>query len=334
MRIRLKRLRANPFRNLPTYPIDRRKVEKLKSSIKRTTFWDNIVVRPHPNGDALYFQIAYGHHRLEALRELYDEDHKIGVIVRDLGDEQMLKMMAAENDDAYDLTPVVVAETVQAVRDFFKLNHKLLPTDEEMVEHFGRKAWGATTGFTREQIQIAYFLDWPKSRVKYAIGLLQSPHLRELERLPHLGSARFLMAAIERHELDDHVTELVDNVIDHDRYSQREINDLATAVAVEKLDAEAKVSYREKSAAQFLKEVAQQSRSLTKKIREVRNQSVKLSPAIFTEAESFELSLSLTGLAEELVLLQREVKGAERAKLNEARPPTGIHDDREGVTGS
>jgi hypothetical protein len=68
MEIAVKDLKSNPFRNLDSYPVQRAKIDALKTSISETTFWDNLLVRKSPKGGK--FEIAYGHNRLEALREL------------------------------------------------------------------------------------------------------------------------------------------------------------------------------------------------------------------------------------------------------------------------
>jgi len=107
---------ANPFRRLDLYPLDEAKIVKLRSSIDRTEFWENVVARKS-NG---HFEIAYGHHRIEAARRQLGKKAKVTLIVRDLDDETMLKMMAADNDDAYDLSPAFILETVAAAKGFFE----------------------------------------------------------------------------------------------------------------------------------------------------------------------------------------------------------------------
>jgi ParB-like chromosome segregation protein Spo0J len=111
---RLSEISPNPFRNINHYPIDRAKVEALKGSINRTDFWDNIVARD--NGDGA--QIAYGHHRLVTLRELFPPDHEVNLIIRDLDDAAMLHVMADENMQEWSSSGPVIVETVRAVRDF------------------------------------------------------------------------------------------------------------------------------------------------------------------------------------------------------------------------
>ena len=43
MKVQVKDIKPNPFRNLSNYPIDQEKVETLLASIQDTGFWDNLV---------------------------------------------------------------------------------------------------------------------------------------------------------------------------------------------------------------------------------------------------------------------------------------------------
>src|SRR5438046_1281580 len=116
MQVELKHLKPNPFRNLPHYPIDKDKIKKLKSSIERTGFWDNLVARKASENGSV--EIAYGHHRRQALLDMYSGTHKVNVILRELGDGDMIRVMADENDEVYNMTPAVINETVKAARDY------------------------------------------------------------------------------------------------------------------------------------------------------------------------------------------------------------------------
>ncbi len=64
MKFQLKDVVSNPFRRTEKYPISPEKVAALIESIESTGFWENIVGR-EVDGK---LQIAYGHHRLAALR--------------------------------------------------------------------------------------------------------------------------------------------------------------------------------------------------------------------------------------------------------------------------
>src|SRR5262245_37674811 len=101
MKIKLKDLEANPFRNISEYPINKEKINSLVKSIKQTSFWDNILARPSPANPKRY-EIAYGHHRLMALHKVYGKEskHEIDIPIRNLDDATMLKIMANENASA------------------------------------------------------------------------------------------------------------------------------------------------------------------------------------------------------------------------------------------
>jgi len=115
MKINLSQLEANPFRKISKYPIDREKVKQLKTSIEETTFWDNILARPHPTKKGI-LQMAYGHHRWIALKEL--KVKTVDIPVRSLDDAAMIRIMASENLDTWRASPAVVNETVLTTKEF------------------------------------------------------------------------------------------------------------------------------------------------------------------------------------------------------------------------
>ncbi len=115
MKFAIKDIKPNPFRHLDRYPINDEKVEALRESIRTTEFWDNIVARK-VNGSV---EIAYGHHRLTALRLEYDEDHEVNLIIRKLDDGTMLQIMARENMDEWGYNVLVEQETVRATIQAF-----------------------------------------------------------------------------------------------------------------------------------------------------------------------------------------------------------------------
>lgn len=120
MKIKVKDLEANPFRKIKSYPINRTRLNALKISIKETTFWDNVLARKK-NGK---YQIAYGHHRLLALRELGIKE--IDIPIRPLDDATMIKIMANENMETWGLNPAVVNETILVAKEYL---------DGELMRH-------------------------------------------------------------------------------------------------------------------------------------------------------------------------------------------------------
>ena len=91
LRITLSKIHPNPYRRLDRYPVLESKVEARRASIRETSFWDNLVARPHPTLPG-HVQLAYGHNRLEAVRREFSEEHEIGLVVRDLDNGTMVKI--------------------------------------------------------------------------------------------------------------------------------------------------------------------------------------------------------------------------------------------------
>lgn len=113
MKIKVADLKPNPFRDFETYPIDRDRVESLKSSIELDTFWDNIVCRVHPTKKNK-FQIAHGHHRLVAVKE--NGIKEVNLPVRLFTDAQMLRSMINENLE-YEPRPRLIIADVQKAKN-------------------------------------------------------------------------------------------------------------------------------------------------------------------------------------------------------------------------
>jgi len=64
-------------------------------------------------------EIAYGHHRIEAAKRVYGDDHEIGITIRELSDIEMLRVMGLENSEDW-MNPVQHAHLiVKEARAFF-----------------------------------------------------------------------------------------------------------------------------------------------------------------------------------------------------------------------
>lgn len=64
-------------------------------------------------------EIAYGHHRIEAARRVYGDDHEIGITIRELSDIEMLRVMGLENSEDW-MNPVQHSHlVVKQARAFF-----------------------------------------------------------------------------------------------------------------------------------------------------------------------------------------------------------------------
>jgi hypothetical protein len=91
MRVRLRDLQPNPYRDYKIDPIDKDHVEKLAESIKEHGFWRGIAARK-VNG---IIQLAMGHHRIEAAMLVGIEEEEI--YIGNYNDAQMVRIYAEEN---------------------------------------------------------------------------------------------------------------------------------------------------------------------------------------------------------------------------------------------
>ncbi len=194
MKVRIKDLVANPFRDIKNYSIDLKKVESLAKSITETGFWDNILARKRDSR----IEIAYGHHRLQAMKQVFKPEDMVNIPVRILDDAMMIKIMANENDEQWAITPGIVHETVRVTKEFLfssrGLNFIKTKNPKAKVDFFHSK----------EAFQIAEFLggNWNEYRVALALRRLDSFEKGELDKeavesLPTEQVARDFTAAVK-----------------------------------------------------------------------------------------------------------------------------------------
>ncbi len=151
--IAVKSLKPNPFRRLDEYPIIREKVDALKESIGATGFWGTIVGRPKAGGLA---EIAFGHHRLVALQESGID--QVEIIIRDLTNEQMIKMMARENMEEWGTSAWVELETIRSVIEAYGKGMIQLPKVPKNAPQTREVIQGSGLLYTKSSI--AEFLGW------------------------------------------------------------------------------------------------------------------------------------------------------------------------------
>ena len=93
MKIKIKDIAPNPFRDFSLYPIDKEQVQRLRQSINDLGFFSGVTARRTPGGRG--YQLAAGHHRLKAAeKEGLDE---VEAVVNDYTDEKMVAVMVVEN---------------------------------------------------------------------------------------------------------------------------------------------------------------------------------------------------------------------------------------------
>jgi ParB/RepB/Spo0J family partition protein len=131
MKILVKNVLPNPYRDLVRNPLSDDQVDKIKDSFERTGYWENVVVRKSPMDSGKY-ELAHGHNRLEAMRRLKIKEAVF--IVKPLGDYEMLAAMIDENATQQSITPKIVMENVTAA---IELAEKMLK-DSTTVAQFNQ----------------------------------------------------------------------------------------------------------------------------------------------------------------------------------------------------
>jgi len=167
MKIQIKDLKPNPFRDMKNYPINQEKIQSLTNSINQTGFWDNILARKN-NGN---IEIAYGHHRLVVLKKLFKPDDYVDIPVRELDDSTMIRIMANENDESWGTNPKIINETVRVTKIFLE-NHP------EIVKNLGVEVSALIGGGI-----ISRFLggNWDRRRVQRALERLGFGEFKEID---------------------------------------------------------------------------------------------------------------------------------------------------------
>jgi len=196
VKIRIDQIDANPFRHIDRYPIREDKIAALRESIATTGFWDNLVGREVDGR----IQIAYGHHRREALLREYPADYEIGIVVRDFDDDAMLKIMARENMEEWGSSAAVEHETVRAVVEAYGAGLIALPAVEAANLAHVRNAPSFVAGghFAPAQSApytaqtVAEFLGWTEKGTGNASGKTHAAlNALELVESGHLDEADF-----------------------------------------------------------------------------------------------------------------------------------------------
>jgi len=229
MRIKVSNLKPNPFRKTSKYPIDRDKVNALKTSIKETSFWDNILVRKN-NG---HYEIGYGHHRLVALKEL--KVKTVDLPVRNLDDATMLRIMANENMDVWGSSPAVINETVLAAKQFLDAelakgwndsdkNIRVLFNSKHALEQAMRK----DSGVGRDTILKFLGGNWKAWMVQSALDTLKEAKENVVDRkavevFPKLEQANEFKKAVKAAKIPVRSQVGLAKQLKHDEVSSRNI---------------------------------------------------------------------------------------------------------------
>jgi len=172
MKISIKDLKPNPFRNFDSLPYDEAKLNSLVDSINKTTFWNEgggILARK-VNGK---YEMAFGHHRIKAAKKAGIT--VMDVTVKDLSDEQMIRLMAYENMDIWKADVHTIRATVRVVKEHLEKELQKAGSDFTKHKNSKRQQRGKYGKITADDV--AWFLDGPwkggYQRIQIAEALAQ-----------------------------------------------------------------------------------------------------------------------------------------------------------------
>jgi len=126
MKVNVKDIDSNPYRNFDKYPIDQDHVDMLKATISRSGMWNNLEARKGENGS---YQLAYGHHRIEAAKQLGMESINLNIVK--LGEDGMIDRMVTENTTQRGYTTPAIYDSVRAIMK--RLAYILLANDADSL---------------------------------------------------------------------------------------------------------------------------------------------------------------------------------------------------------
>lgn len=227
MKIKVADLEPNPFRKIKEYPIDRDKVEALKTSIKEKTFWDNILVRPHPNKEGKY-QLAYGHHRYICLVELGIKE--IDVPIRELEDALLLQIMAEENLN-WSTSTAVMTQTIFVAKEFLDAElqkYKNWDTSAEIIKGLfdNQKSYETSKGMGVGRNTLIKFLggNWTGYKVEVSLNIIKDKDLDEsVKEIPTIGQARAFHESVRKYKTPKIAQKKIVNVIVKEGVGKRDI---------------------------------------------------------------------------------------------------------------
>ena len=162
--VALRDIKANPYRDLKNYPWIERKIEHLMRSMQDVGVWESIHARPA--GDK--FEMAFGHHRVEAARRLKIKE--MPLIVSRLTDEQMIKWMGRENGEDYTSDMLVLLNTWTGAIQY-------LSSREEGNQQPKPVELARLLGWTRMNVNGSMQIDNSASACASAHALLEGGHL-------------------------------------------------------------------------------------------------------------------------------------------------------------
>lgn len=186
-RVALSDIVANHYRKIESYRISEEKIEALIQSYDNSGFWDgSLQARPHPTKTGKY-EIAFGHHRVEAARR-YKKLAEVGLVVAKRSNADMLRMMADENREEFKGDQLVAIETIAATIEAFGRGEIELAAVAKDTNKAHIYALAGARAYTLPTV--AQFLGWlqrngePTRACRLAFAAYHSDVLAQIQKLP------------------------------------------------------------------------------------------------------------------------------------------------------
>lgn len=201
----LERIRANPFQ--PRWAVDEATVTALVHSFSQRGFFGTLTARQRGR----WFELAYGHQRLEAARQAGLTT--LPLEVRELSDEEMLEFALSENLQRKDLSQLEEGEI------FVRWQREMGRSERDIAERLGK-----SRGYVRNRIETATLPDDLKTILREQatrsapeadeVGLpprfeLSPAAAKELARVPGEPLRRRLTAEVLSRQLNFQQTKLL-----------------------------------------------------------------------------------------------------------------------------
>mgnify|MGYP003643105523 CR=1 FL=1 len=276
MKVKVKDVSPNPYRNIEHYPLNKDKIIALTQSIEKTGFWDNLVAR-EVNGK---IEIAYGHHRIEALRlaEGFGYDFEFELPIKEIDNGTMIQIMANENMQEWSHSIGVIDETVKVAKEYLRLISGKQPSSKQNHKDY------------ISSNDISDFLGWNQSKVS-----------QSLKRLSLIEEGTITKEAVESLPSSTHAEEFAKAInTSKVKFTPQEQNQIAKEI-VESGEGKRKVkerieakAFEKKYGADFGKKKTEKK---DKQIKEFDDALGQIADDISSLSDKF---LKLTNLKEEL----------------------------------
>ena len=123
MKLQLSELKPNPFKKQISHgKLNKEQVDKIKANIEELGFFGSLPVFKKDNN---YYLIA-GHHRTQALKEIYGKEHQVEVVVSNYNEDQVFRGMVIENITQRTNDFMEMNENIVAIENYLNSKNEIL----------------------------------------------------------------------------------------------------------------------------------------------------------------------------------------------------------------